>query len=174
MGATLIVRYLFHVLILLFLQVFLFRDMAVFGFAFFFAHIGIVLLMPIELSLISAMAIAFGAGFLIDMFYDTMGLHAAASVLIAFVRPKLVQLFSVQGELNNMQEYSVGSGGVLWFFQYALVSCFIFSAVLFIVEATTFSILLYAGFKIIMTTLFTASFLTLYSYLWASRTSKRR
>lgn len=173
MSATLMIRYILHVVILLFLQVFLFRDIALFGFAFFFVHIGIVLLMPIETSLILAMLIGFMSGFLMDMFYDTMGLNAAASVLIAFLRPRLVSLFSVQGELNSMQEYSVASGGVLWFFQYALVSSLIFSAVLFIVEATSFSILLYAAFKIMMTALFTASFLTLYSYLWASRTKRR-
>ncbi len=173
MSATLIIRYILHVLILLFLQVFLFRDVALFGVAFFFVHIGIVLLMPIEISLILSMIIAFVAGFLMDMFYDTMGLNAAAAVLVAFLRPRLVALFSVQGEINSMQEYSVASGGILWFFQYTLVSSFMFSAVLFIVEATSFSILVYAAFKIIMTSLFTASFLTLYSYLWASRTKRR-
>jgi len=174
MSPTLLIRYILHVLILLFLQVFLFRDLALFGFAFFFVHIGIVLLMPIEITLILAMVIAFCSGFLMDMFYDTMGLNAAAAVLIAYLRPRLVQLFSVQGELNNMQEYSVGSGGVLWFFQFAFVSSLIFSAVVFVLEASTFSILFYAALKIIATALVTASFLTLYSYLWASRTSKRR
>ncbi len=174
MSATLLIRYLLHVLILLFLQVFLFRDVAFLGFAFFFLQIGIVLFMPIEASLILAMIIAFAAGLLMDVFYDTIGLNAAASVMIAFLRPKLVGLFSVQGDLNSMQEYSVASGGTLWFFQFALVSSFIFSSVLFVLEATTFSILFYALLKILGTAILTASFLTLYSYLWASRTSKRR
>jgi hypothetical protein len=173
MSATLLIRYLLHVLTLLFLQVFLFRDIALFGLAYFFVHIGIVLLMPIELSLIGAMSLAFASGFLMDMFYDTMGVNAGALVLLAFFRPKLVGLFSVQGELNNMQEYSVEAGGILWFFQYTLISTFIFSTVLFMVEAISFSIVWHAVLKIIISSIATASFLTLYSYLWASPNKRR-
>lgn len=173
MSPTLLIRYLVHVFILLFLQVFLFRDMALFGLAYFFVHIGIVLLMPIEISIIGAMTLAFFSGFVMDMFYDTMGLNAGGAVLLAYLRPKLVGFFSVQGELNSMQEYSVDSGGILWFFQYALLSSFIFSSVLFIMEAISFSILWHAALKIIFSSITTASFLTLYSYLWSSGNKRR-
>lgn len=174
MGPSQILRYLIHVLILLFLQVFLFRDAALLGYAYIFIHIGIVLLMPTEINPIVSMLIAFLIGFLVDMFYDTIGMHASACVLIAFLRPQIVSLFSVQGELNNMQEFNVESGGVLWFFQLALTSSFIYCMLLFILESTSLSIFFYSIVKIIASSLTTASLLTMYSYLWGSRYRTKR
>jgi hypothetical protein len=173
MGPAQIIRYIAHVFILLFLQLFLFRDTALLGYAYIFVHIGALLLLPTDTTPILSMIIAFCLGFLIDMFYDTIGLHAAACVLITFIRPRIVGLFSVQGELNSMPEYNVESGGGLWFFQFALVSSFIYCSLLFILESTSIAIFFYSLLKIIASSLVTAVFLTMYSYLWASR-SKRR
>lgn len=174
MGPAQILRYIAHVFILLFLQLFLFRDTALLGVAYIFVHVGIVLLMPTEIPPIWAMVIAFCIGFLVDMFYDTIGLHAAACVLIAYFRPHIVGIFSVQGELNSMPEYNVESGGTLWFFQFALVSSFLFCSLLFILESTSLMIFFYALLKIIASSLATALFLTMYSYLWASRSKTKR
>ncbi|MDB5272434.1 MAG: hypothetical protein JWO58_801 [Chitinophagaceae bacterium] len=173
MGPAQIIRYIAHVFILLFMQLFLFRDTALLGYAYIFVHIGAILLLPTDTTPILSMIIAFCLGFLIDMFYDTIGLHAAACVLIAFIRPRVVGLFSVQGELNSMPEYNVESGGALWFFQFALVSSFVYCSLLFILESTSITIFFYSLLKIIASSLVTALFLTMYSYLWASR-SKRR
>ena len=174
MGPAQILRYIAHIFVLLFLQLFLFRDTALLGFAYIFVHIGIVLLMPSEIPPIWSMIIAFCIGFLVDMFYDTIGIHAAACVLIAFFRPRIVGIFSVQGELNSMPEYNVESGGLLWFFQFALTSCFLFCSLLFILESTSIMIFFYALLKIIASSLVTALFLTMYSYLWASRSKTKR
>lgn len=174
MGPAQILRYIGHVFILLFLQLFLFRDTAVLGFAYLFVHIGVILLIPNEIDLIWSMIIAFCIGFLVDMFYDTIGVHAAACVLIAFLRPRIVSIFSVQGELNSMSEYNVESGGVLWFFQFALTSSFLFCSLLFMLESTSILIFFYALLKIIASSLFTALFLTMYSYLWASKSKTKR
>jgi hypothetical protein len=174
MGPAQILRYIAHVFILLFLQLFLFRDTALLGFAYTFVHIGIVLLMPTDTTPIVAMIIAFCVGFLVDLFYDTIGLHAAACVLIAFLRPRIVGIFSVQGELNAMSEYNVESGGPLWFFQLALTSSFLFCSLLFILESTSLLIFFYALLKIMASSIATALFLTMYSYLWASRSKTKR
>jgi hypothetical protein len=174
MGPAQIIRYIAHVLILLFLQLFLFRDTALLGYAYIFVYIGAILLLPTQTTPILSMIIAFFIGFLVDMFYDTIGLHAAACVLIAFFRPRIVGLFSVQGELNSMQEYNVESGGVMWFFQFSLFSSFLFCSLLFILESSSVMIFFYSLLKIIASSLTTALFLTMYSYLWASRSTKRR
>jgi hypothetical protein len=169
MGPAQIIRYIAHVFVLLFLQLFLFRDVALLGYAYIFVHIGAVLLMPTETSPILSMIIAFCIGFLVDMFYDTIGIHAAACVLIAFFRPRIVGLFSVQGELNSMAEYNVESAGALWFFQFSFTSAFLFCSLLFVLESTSLVIFFYSLLKII------ASSLTMYSYLWvSSRSTKRR
>ncbi len=174
MGPAQILRYTAHVFVLLFLQLFLFRDTALLGYAYIFVHIGAVLLMPSDITPILSMIIAFCIGFLVDMFYDTIGMHAAACVLIAFFRPRIVGIFSVQGELNSMAEYNVESGGALWFFQFALTSSFLFCSLLFILESTSVMIFFYSLFKIIASALATALFLTMYSYLWASRSKTKR
>lgn len=48
--------------------------------------------MPFRTSRIQLLLIAFITGLLVDMFYKTPGLHAAASLMIAYIRPFLITL----------------------------------------------------------------------------------
>lgn len=51
-----------------------------------------VLWLPFSMSRLGLLLTAFGAGLLLDYFTNTPGLHAAACVLIAYVRPFLIPL----------------------------------------------------------------------------------
>ena len=56
---------------------------------FYFAFI---LWLPFKISRMQLLWIAFLTGLLVDMFYKTPGLHAAASLLIGYTRPFLITL----------------------------------------------------------------------------------
>jgi hypothetical protein len=171
MNLSNIFKFVFHSLVLLIVQLFIFRDYAIFGLIFSFVHVGIIIFMPTDTPVMLAMIIAFFVGYITDAFYDTLGIHAAALVLLAYVRPYIVKSISDQGEIKNMQEYTVGTGGAMWFFQLVFIHTLLFSVMVFFLESMSLSILLRTLVKIVFTTIFTSGLLTMYSYLWMS--SKR-
>jgi rod shape-determining protein MreD len=85
------IQYSFMVLLYLLLQIFFMRNMVLFNYAFCFIYIAGILILPAEISRMYLLFIGFGLGFTVDVFSNTFGMHAAASVLIAYLRPFLIQ-----------------------------------------------------------------------------------
>ncbi len=79
--------------------------------------------LPFKMSHISLMVVAFFFGFTLDTFTSTPGLHAAACVLIAFVRPYLISIILPQERKELLYVYpSVRSmGGVAPYGLYIVV-----------------------------------------------------
>jgi hypothetical protein len=75
-----------NLIILLMLQLPLIHRITLFDKAFGFFYVGFLLLLPTTLSRNYLMFIAFGSGLLVDVFSDTPGIHAGASVFIMFIR----------------------------------------------------------------------------------------
>jgi len=51
-----------------------------------------ILWLPFKITRTALLFVAFAVGYFTDMFYKTPGLHLAACVLIAYVRPPFIQL----------------------------------------------------------------------------------
>ncbi len=56
----------------------------------------ILLLLPLNTGVVRTMLIGFALGLVMDMFSNTPGMHAASTVLIAYLRPVLLTLFIQQ------------------------------------------------------------------------------
>ena len=67
-------------LIYIALQVVLFRNIALFDTAFAFIYVAIVLSVPLETDRIITIFLAFVVGVLVDVFYNSLGIHASALV----------------------------------------------------------------------------------------------
>jgi hypothetical protein len=89
--------------------------------------------------------IAFALGITLDAFRHHPGFHAAACVLIAYVRPFLVNLFIPQeGAETNYNEPSIKSlGGFLPYFIFVTVLTVIHHGWLFLLQAWQFGNILY-------------------------------
>jgi hypothetical protein len=100
---TQVVRFVLLVL----MQVLLVRRLVLFDTGFCFVYIGFILFLPIQLARPWVLLLGFVTGFTMDLFYDTGGLHAAASVLLAFVRGAQLRLirprdgYDVQDTVNG-------------------------------------------------------------------------
>ena len=77
---TTIVSFLFYAL----LQGIVFKNIILFEYAFCFIYIYYLLSLPVDIRPVLAILIGFGMGLIVDMFYDTGGIHAASSVLLMF------------------------------------------------------------------------------------------
>jgi hypothetical protein len=141
------------------LQVLVLRHFVFFDVAFCFIYIAAILILPFETNVSLVLLISFGCGLLVDLFYNTAGIHAAASVFLGFVRMPILK--AVKG-LDNDIDISLKSMGFLSFTQYALPLVFIHHFSLFLIEANNTQIILYTFSKIIASTLFSYLFIVLF------------
>ena len=84
------IQYSLMVILYLLLQIFFMRNMVLFNYAFCFVYIAGILILPAEISRMYLLFIGFAVGFTVDIFSNTFGMHAAATVLIAYLRPFLI------------------------------------------------------------------------------------
>ena len=100
------------------------------------------------------MLLAFVLGFTLDSFRHNPGFHAAACVLIAYLRPFLINILIPQeGAETNYEEPSVKSmGGFMPYLFYAGVLTFVHHAWLFFLEAWQFGNFWYFIIKTLLST----------------------
>jgi len=86
MSRKIIMRYVLYFLLLVVLQIPLLHNWVLSDVAFPFPYIGFILLLPHTFQKGWSLTMAFFLGLLVDVFSNTPGIHASASVLIAFIR----------------------------------------------------------------------------------------
>ena len=95
-----------------------------------------ILWLPFKMNRLVQMILAFALGFTLDCFTNSYGLHAASCVLIAYVRPFLINLLiSQEGVEKNYNEPSIQSLGFTPYFTYVAILTFIHNSFLFFLEA---------------------------------------
>lgn len=95
-----------------------------------------ILWLPFKMNRLVQMILAFTLGFTLDCFTNSYGLHAASCVLIAYLRPFLINLLiSQEGVEKNYNEPSIQSLGFTPYFTYVAILTFIHNSFLFFLEA---------------------------------------
>ncbi|MEO7522477.1 MAG: rod shape-determining protein MreD [Ferruginibacter sp.] len=114
-----------------------------------------ILWLPFKMKRTWLLLISFLLGFTLDSFRHHPGFHAAACVLIAYVRPFLINLLIPQeGAETNYDEPSFKSmGGMLPYLIYAGVLSFLHNIWLFLLEAWQFGDIWYFFVKTFLSTL---------------------
>ncbi|WP_040490712.1 hypothetical protein [Indibacter alkaliphilus] len=114
----------------LLLQVLLLKNMVIFSSAFCFLYVLYILLLPIDIKSIPSMLIAFAMGLGVDLFYDTLGIHTASLVAVAFVRNPWLKVLTPTGGYDEGLMPSMLNMGFGWFLTYSL-PLFLFHHLLF-------------------------------------------
>ena len=97
---------------------------------------------------------AFFFGLTIDIFADTPGMNAAATVLLAFLRPSLLRLFTPRDNLDSIIP-SFKSMVISPFLKYTTASVFVHSLALLSIEFFSFTIIWLLLLRVISCTLLT-------------------
>ncbi|MBS1762638.1 MAG: rod shape-determining protein MreD [Bacteroidetes bacterium] len=99
-----------------------------------------ILWLPFSINRSVLMVVAFLTGLSLDYFHHSGGFHAAACVLIAYIRPFLINiLIPREGADNNYFEPSTQSfGGIFQYMIYAGLLALIHNAWLFLLQAWQF------------------------------------
>lgn len=148
------IQYSLMILLYLFLQIFFLRNLVLFNYAFCFIYIAAVLLLPADIDRMYLLLIGFATGFIVDVFSNTFGMHASATVMIAYLRPFLIQ-YQMDSKGSERAEIGIRSQGFGSFLGYLLPLIFIHHAMLFLMEVNNFGMILYTLLRIGASTLFT-------------------
>jgi len=148
------IQYSLMVILYLLLQIFFMRNMVLFNYAFCFIYIAGILILPAEISRMYLLFIGFAVGFTVDIFSNTFGIHAAATVLIAYLRPFLIH-YQMESKGAERADIGIRSQGIGAFLAYILPLIFIHHAMLFLLEINNFGMILHTLLRIAASTLFT-------------------
>ncbi len=113
-----------------------------------------ILWLPFRMGRTVLMLVAFALGFTMDCFRHNYGFHSAACVLIAYLRPFLINLLIPQeGADNNYEEPSIKSmGGMIPYLVFSGVLTFVHHGWLFLLEAWQFGNIWYFLIKTLLST----------------------
>jgi hypothetical protein len=112
-----------------------------------------ILWLPFKMGRRTVMILAFALGFSLDCFTKTYGLYTAPCVLIAYIRPFLINLLiSQEGAETNYNEPSVKSMGFTPYFTYVFILTFLHHSLLFFLQALQSGGYLYFILKTLLST----------------------
>lgn len=141
-------------IIYLLVQILILKNLVLFGVAFCFLYILYLLLLPIETKTIPTLLIAFSMGLMVDLFYDTMGIHTASILTIAFIRKPWLKILTPTGGYDENLQPSVLNMGFGWFTTYSLPLIIIFNGFFFFIESIGTDLFIPVVQKIIASAIF--------------------
>jgi hypothetical protein len=158
----------FQFIIFLGLQILLLRNLVLFNTAFCFLYIGFLLFLPIQMPKAMLLLLAFVCGITVDIFYDTIGINAAAAVLLAYLRPYVLLVLTPRDDYEKSDSVNVHVMGWRWFMVYSLFLIFVHHLALFFLELGSFREAGFTLVKVLVSTFFTFLVLVIIQLLFFS------
>jgi len=132
-------RHIGHFIILVVIQVMILNNIRFGGYINPYVYVLFVLLLPLDTPGWLLLLSSFGLGLTIDFFFDTQGMHAAATVLLAFARPRVIRMISGRSDFDPGTVPMASSLGAKWILLYSVLLVFLHHSLLFFLEIFRFS-----------------------------------
>ena len=155
-------RYVFRFILVVLFQVMILNNIQFSGYLIPYFYVWYVLVLPFETPGWVLLFSAFMLGLGIDVFPQglagngsSLGTHAAATVLIAFLRPTVLRWVNPRDEYEPGTYPDSKNYGIIWFVSYALIMIGIHHFVLFFLEDLSLRDFLRTLLRIILSGIFT-------------------
>ncbi len=156
-------------IVLVLAQIYIFDKIQVTGFINPQVYVLFILMLPFEIAGFWLLALSFLLGITVDIFQQTPGMHAAASVFLAFSRPGVIRLVGKKEDLEPYQYPNVRESGSLWFLAYTMILVLLHHLFLFYLEVFRFSEFFQTLLKVVVNTVITTMIIMLLQFLFFSR-----
>lgn len=156
---NLLPRYFLNFVVLVLLQVFLLNNLQVSGSLNPYLYVLFIITLPFSTPRWGILILGFIIGITIDIFMNTLGLHAAATVFMSFLRPFILSSFAPRDGYEPSSRPVPADYGFGWFFKYTLIMVFIHHLFLFIVETFSFDNLPSTLWKIVLSSIVSVLFI---------------
>ena len=122
--------------------------------------------LPFEIPRWLLLVIAFSAGAIVDSFFDSGGINAAACVAAAYSRQWIYFIFRPAGGYEPTHKPTISSMGARWFVSVTILILFIHHFIFYILQIFSFRLFFHLFFKIFITTLFSILLVLLSEFLF--------
>lgn len=157
-------RNIIRFLILILFQVLVLDNIQMGGYLNPYLYVLFIILMPFETPRWLMLITAFLLGLSVDLFTNTLGMHIAASVFMAFLRPWILSIFAPRDGYEPDTFPRIFFYGFNWFLRYSLVMVFFHHLALFYIEVFHFQDFLSTFLRVILSTLVSTSTIVLSQY----------
>ncbi len=121
------------------LQVLIFNNIRLGGYLNPQVYVFFILILPQDVRKWVLLTSAFFLGLAVDLFSDSLAIHTASAVLMAYLRPSVMQAVSGKTIADEQLTPSFSAFGVFSLFAYCLILIFIHHFALFFLEVFRFS-----------------------------------
>lgn len=118
---NLLPRYFLNFVVLIMLQVLLLNNIQFSGYISPYLYVLFIITLPFSIPRWLLLVLAFITGIIIDIFMNTLGLHASATVFMAFLRPFILSSFSPRDGYEPGTRPVPADYGFGWFFKYSVL-----------------------------------------------------
>lgn len=131
-----------------------------------------ILLLPFETPRWLLMVTGLLSGLCLDVFLGSTGMHAAACLLIGYIRPFLINVITPKGTDFEISP-NIHSQGLPWFIIYTGLTMLIYLTFYFTVEAATFFNFFLLLLKVLLSTAVSVMFMIVFLFLFSARKKRR-
>ena len=149
---------------LVLIQVLIFNQVQFSGFFNPYVYVLFIILLPLSAPRYAVLILAFILGLIIDIFSNSLGVHSAATVFVAYIRPLVIRLISNREDDKN--DYpGLNQNKLSWFINYVFIIVFLHHAMLFYLEVYTFANFFNTLYRVILSSLFSIIVIVLSQFL---------
>ena len=157
-------RNIIRFLILVLVQILILNNIQVSGFIVPYFYILFILLMPFETPGWLLLFTAFALGMSVDLFMHTPGMHAAATVFMAALRPYVLQVNAPRDGYETGTFPRLFYYGFRWFLKYTVILVFAHHFVLFYIEVFRVTEFFSTLLRVLLSSLFSVILIILSQY----------
>ncbi|MFI3240016.1 MAG: rod shape-determining protein MreD [Bacteroidales bacterium] len=168
-----VVKYTLFFILILILQSVIFNKIVLFGVATPMMIVYYIIKLPIKLNRIYALTVVFLLGLSVDIFANTLGMNALASVLTLYFRKPIMRIFYDYETETNSFDVNIRRGGAVNFLKYTITLAFVYCFVIFVIQSFTLFDFWSLLFKIIFSTVLTTVIIIAFESINISSGGKR-
>jgi len=136
-----------------------------------YLYVLVIIMLPLDVPVFWLYAIAFTTGLVIDTFSNSLGIHAVACVLMAYVRIVTLNLMNPRGT-DFYAEPTLGNMGFNRFITYSAILVFFHHLALISLDIFRVSEFFYIILRVLSSAVFTLILIMLTEYLFYGRRTK--
>jgi len=168
------VKNIIRFVLLVLLQVLVLDKVSFGGYIIPYVYILFILLLPFDIPKSLLLILAFFTGLTIDFFGNSLGLHTAALVLLAYARPSILKFYFPKIEALPGEEPGIVKLGMAGFIKYGFSLILIHHLLLFFLETFSFSHFFITLEHVLFNALASLMAVLILEVLFAKRIKRRR
>ena len=161
-----LVKNILRYLGLILLQVLVIRYIPLGSYFIPLPYVMVILMLPFETPNIVTLFASFFLGLILDVFYDTQGMHAAACVLMGFSRVFMLKLIAPREGYDVVTKPTVQHMGITWFVSYSFILILVHHLMFFYIEAFSFNEFLQTLLRVFCSAFSTFVFIYIVQFLF--------